>query len=172
MKQLQPGLSILDQKPLRYGQTRRNKGINMSEVDPIQNLINDFVEKVRAHAAERVHAVVDEVANRTRGTGGEVISIKSAKLKNGKAKNGKNGNGHAKAPAASADLESTKAMLLTAINDEPGRGISSISTQLGIPTKLLQPAVKLLLADKVIKTSGERRGTTYTATKAGAQAAA
>lgn len=139
----------------------------MSEQDPIQVAIDDFLAKIRVLAAQKVHAIVDDVASRTRGNEAPVIPITkgkaAAKAKATKPRGGGSGGGgggRKKAPP-SPDVEAIMNAALDVIHTNPGSGISTIADALNMESKTLSPVMKRLLADKLVKTQGERRGTTY-----------
>lgn len=62
---------------------------------------------------------------------------------------------------STSELHDTTDLLAKYIRDFPGRRIEVIAEKLHIPTKDLALPVKKLLAAKRIRTTGQRRGTTY-----------
>ena len=53
--------------------------------------------------------------------------------------------------------------LLTYVKDHPGQRGEQIAAALGTDSKSVRPAMQRLLADKKVKTRGQRRGMTYAA---------
>ena len=65
----------------------------------------------------------------------------------------------AKRPAN--EIEATKASLYDFIKSNPGQRVEQINKALGTTTKDLTLPLKKLIADKAVKTEGEKRATAY-----------
>jgi hypothetical protein len=72
---------------------------------------------------------------------------------------------------SSADVDSLAAAVLSAVKDSPGQGVTDIATALGVTSKDLRLPIQKLLAEKKLKTTGQKRGTRYHAGGRGAAAA-
>jgi hypothetical protein len=64
--------------------------------------------------------------------------------------NGNGGSGH-----------TDEITVLRAVESLPGRGVSALSKELGVPVKELSATLKGLLKIGTVRTEGQRRGTTY-----------
>jgi len=62
---------------------------------------------------------------------------------------------------SAASLEAIVSKLATHIKNYPGQRMETIGKELGFSTKELALPAKKLIADKVIKTKGQKRATTY-----------
>ena len=60
-----------------------------------------------------------------------------------------------------AELEAIKAKLLRVIKDNDGKRIEELKAVIGLETKDLMLPIRQLIAKKLIKTHGRRRGTRY-----------
>ncbi len=69
--------------------------------------------------------------------------------------NGNGGSGH-----------TDEMTVLRAVESLPGRGVSAISKELGVPAKTLSATLKGLVKSGTVRTEGQRRGTTYHPTAA------
>ncbi len=65
----------------------------------------------------------------------------------------------AKRPAG--EIEATKTRLYDFIKSNPGQRVEQINKALGTTTKDLTLPLKKLIADKAVKTEGEKRATAY-----------
>lgn len=71
---------------------------------------------------------------------------------------------HGSAPRRAARSGAVDAnTLLTYIRNNPGSRGEQISAALGTDTKTLRPVMKELIADRKVRTAGERRGMSYSA---------
>ncbi|HSS02079.1 MAG TPA: hypothetical protein VLM79_33700 [Kofleriaceae bacterium] len=59
------------------------------------------------------------------------------------------------------DIEALRGKLLSVITENPGRRAEDISAALGTKTAEIAPPLRRLVADRVVRTEGARRGTRY-----------
>jgi len=78
--------------------------------------------------------------------------------KNAKKVSAKNGNAAKRTPA---QLERIATRALANITKKPGQGIEAIAKTLKLDTKELSVPVRKLIADKAVRSKGDRRATTY-----------
>lgn len=79
------------------------------------------------------------------------------------------GPGRPRGPAAkkpgekrtALDLEKTSAAVFACITSNPGLGVESLAIRISMPSRDLKLPIKKLLADGLVKTKGQRRGTKY-----------
>ena len=127
--------------------------------DQISKLVNDFVAQVsalaRQAAMDTLHSALSGAlpagggARRGRPPGSGAI----AALGSGRRPKG------AKRPAD--EIEATKERLYSFIKDNPGQRVEQINKALGTTTKDLTLPLKKLIADKAVRTEGEKRATAY-----------
>jgi predicted transcriptional regulator len=110
----------------------------------VQNVIDDFVEKLTQIARETAAQVVL----------GGLGPIKKAATTRTVV------NGHG-AKRSSESLEAMQTKVLTFITRHPGLRIEEINRELGTTTKDLALPMRKLVAAKTLKTKGQRRATTY-----------
>jgi hypothetical protein len=67
------------------------------------------------------------------------------------------------AKRTASDLEQISSGFVTFVSKHPGLRIEQINKELGTSTKDLALPIRKLIADRVIKTKGKKRSTTYTA---------
>lgn len=150
--------------------------------DKMQDAINARVEVFAREISEIIQqSVTDAVAQALQATGGsaparttrrkatrrkatraKAASRKKATAKKaaGKATGSRRKKGQKRTPE---QLEAMTKSLLKEIKRKGGRRIEEIGTALSIPTKELALPIKKLIADKKIKTTGQRRATRYSA---------
>ena len=126
--------------------------------DQIAKLVNDFVAQVSALARQ---AAIETLQGALGGAlpGGGVRRGRPpgsglvAALGGGRRPKG------AKRPAD--EIERTKERLYEFIKGNPGQRVEQINKALGTTTKDLTLPLKKLIADKAVKTEGEKRATAY-----------
>jgi hypothetical protein len=121
--------------------------------DQISKLVNEFVSQVAALARR---AAMDTLQSALAGAlpgggrrGRAVIALPAG---------GRRPKG-AKRPAG--EIERTKERVYAYIKENPGQRIEQINKSLGTTTKDMTLPIKKLLADKAVRTEGEKRATTY-----------
>jgi hypothetical protein len=123
--------------------------------DQINKLVSDFVAQVSALAKRAAMDTLESAltggmpsgARRGRPPGGGGAALSSRRPKG------------AKRPAG--EIEATKASLYDYIKSNPGQRVEQINKALGTTTKDLTLPLKKLIADKAVKTEGEKRATAY-----------
>lgn len=122
--------------------------------DQITKLVNEFVAQVSAlakrAAMETLESALAANGERRRGRppSGLAIGLGMGRRPKG-----------AKRPAH--EIEQTKARLYEFIKGSPGQRIEQINKALGTTTKDLTLPIKKLIADKAVRTEGEKRATAY-----------
>jgi len=71
---------------------------------------------------------------------------------------------------SAVEMEQLRTRLLRVIDDNPGRRTEQINATLGTTTKDIALPLRQLIAEKLVKTEGERRGTRYFTTSKGSKA--
>jgi hypothetical protein len=124
--------------------------------DQISKLVNDFVAQVSALARQAAMDTLQAAltgalpANGARrGRPAAAVAVLGA---------GRRPKG-AKRPAD--EIEATKERLYQYIKDNPGQRVEQINKALGTTTKDLTLPLKKLIADKAVRTEGEKRATAY-----------
>src|SRR5262245_41053775 len=133
----------------------------MSELnDQIAKLVNDFVTQVSALARRAAMETLESALSgasgggpRRRGRPPGSGSLSLASLGGGRRAKG------AKRP--SDEIERTKVRLYDYIKGNPGQRVEQINKALGTSTKDLALPIKKLIADKAVRTEGEKRATAY-----------
>jgi len=125
--------------------------------DQITKLVNDFVAQVAALARR---AAMDTLESALAGAGvgrggagrgrGRAVALAGPSSRRPKG---------AKRPAG--EIERTKTRVYDHIRAHPGQRIEQINKALGTTTKDLTLPIKKLIADKAVRTQGEKRATTY-----------
>ena len=123
---------------------------------------------------ERVQSFVAEITELARRQALETLSsaLAGAGLLGGRGRGGRNGlgrrGGRAAALVASAggrrsadQIDATCQALLGEIGDNPGQRIEQIGAAIGMRTKDLALPIRKLVAQKQIRTEGQRRATRY-----------
>ena len=122
---------------------------------------------------QRVQAFVAEITELARRQALDTLSsaLAGAGLFGGRGRGGRNGAGRRGGRAAlaasaggrrSADqIDATCEALLAAIASSPGQRIEQIGSAIGMRTKDLALPIRKLLAQKQIRTEGQRRATRY-----------
>ncbi|HTJ43189.1 MAG TPA: hypothetical protein VL463_13885 [Kofleriaceae bacterium] len=126
--------------------------------DQIAKLVNDFVAQVSALARQAAMETLQGALGGALPSGGvrrgrppgsgAVASLGMARRAKG-----------AKRPAD--EIERTKERLYDFIKGNPGQRVEQINKALGTTTKDLTLPLKKLIADKAVKTEGEKRATAY-----------
>lgn len=123
--------------------------------DQITKLVNEFVAQVsalaRRAAIETLEGALGDAGGprrRGRPPGGLSLAIGGGRRPKG-----------AKRPAE--EIEQTKGRLYDFIKANPGQRIEQINKALGTTTKDLTLPIKKLIADKAVRTEGEKRATAY-----------
>ena len=124
--------------------------------DQINKLVSDFVAQVSALAKQAAFETLESALGgamaggkrRGRPPGSGAAAVLSSRRPKG-----------AKRPAG--EIEATKTRLYDFIKSNPGQRVEQINKALGTTTKDLTLPLKKLIADKAVKTEGEKRATAY-----------
>jgi hypothetical protein len=120
--------------------------------DRIHEILEDFAAQIRSEIQRQAMAALGGGSAHARGTSnGHVAKARVAAV------------GHKGAKRDPRFLEKLQGQLLSFIQGHPGLRIEQINKQLGTHTKDLALPIRKLIAAKAIKTTGERRATTYSA---------
>jgi hypothetical protein len=127
----------------------------------IQTLVDNFVAELsdlaKRIALERIRAAF--------GIGAKLAGTKLAPLpmpapapapsRGGRGRRGQRGQ------RGQRDIEALRGKLLSVITENPGRRAEDISAALGTKTAEIAPPLRRLIAERVVRTEGARRGTRY-----------
>src|SRR5215831_1615633 len=132
----------------------------MSEFnDQISKLVNEFVAQVAALARRAAMETLESALSGAVPSGGPrrrgrpPAAAPSLSLGGGRRAKG------AKRPAD--EIERTKVSLYDYIKGNPGQRVEQINKALGTSTKDLTLPLKKLIAEKAVRTEGEKRATAY-----------
>jgi hypothetical protein len=120
--------------------------------DQISKLVSDFVAQVSALAKRAAMDTLESALSGGMPSGGR-RGRPPAALGGSRRPKG------AKRPAG--EIEATKASLYDYIKSNPGQRVEQINKALGTTTKDLTLPLKKLIADKAVRTEGEKRATAY-----------
>ena len=121
--------------------------------DRIDQFVSELSALVREAALESVKgALTDEQVGRSRRGPGRPRRLTALGL---------GGAGRRNSKRTPEMLERLKESVLEIITLNPGQRMEELGRMLDIPTKELTLPVKKLLAEKKIKTKGQKRATTY-----------
>jgi len=129
--------------------------------DQISKLVDDFVAQVSALARRAAMETLESALGgngavakrRGRPPGGSsVVAAMPGMPASRRAKGAKR---------ASDEIEQTKSRLYDFIKSNPGQRVEQINKALGTTTKDLALPIKKLIADKAVRTEGEKRATAY-----------
>ena len=133
--------------------------------DRIDAFVDDLSDLIRQAALESVQeALGGVVAPARRGPGrppktaGRMPGPKPSAFTPKKAPKKKAG---ARIRRSADDLDEMAGLILDYVKGSPGNGVEAISKALRVPSKELKRPVQMLIADKKLRTEGNRRGTTY-----------
>lgn len=118
----------------------------------LQSLVNDFVQQL---AAMWQQSVSDAFNGISAPNGKAVKSAAQGKSSNGSAARSK---GEKRAPE---EIAAIKDKFLAFVKKNPGYRIEQINKELGTSTKDLMLPIRQLIAEKLVKSTGEKRSTTY-----------
>lgn len=122
--------------------------------DNLEDILAEFANRIRAVVRQEMIAAITgghEVGNGKRRPGrppGKIPAAPTTRRRKGAKRDPK-------------ELEALVGKLASAIKSKPGLRIEEIGRALGIATKELALPAKKLLAEKKIKTTGNRRSTKY-----------
>lgn len=121
----------------------------------IRSKIETFTSEIAALVREDALRQVTEAIGAARGTATARRKDTVAKVTRSKKPRGEK--------RTASDLAVTADHVLQWIRGNPGQGVEHIAKGIAIDSRDLKLPIKKLLADGVIKTKGQRRGTKYTA---------
>jgi hypothetical protein len=127
----------------------------MANTSEIQALVESFVaqltEAIQQHTLATIHDALGGAAAPAKGQSGRAS-------KRGPSSRAPRAKGAKRSPE---ELEQLTAQLAKYVKGNPGQGIEAIAAGMGVSTKELALPAKKLLADKVLKTKGQKRATKY-----------
>ena len=118
----------------------------------IEEFVADITQLAREHA---VKTLADALGGSTRG-----VRPRRASVKNG-----------SRRKRGQAELDELGQTLLEHIASEPGRKITDLAAELGMTPKELALPARRLIAEKKVRTEGQKRSTAYFPTARGRKAA-
>ena len=126
----------------------------------VDNFIADLSELAKRIAIEQLRAAF--------GVGAKLAGTKLAPLAAAppppapsKASRGRRGQRGQRGRRGSDEIEALRGKLLTAIGEQPGRRAEDISAALGTKTAQIAQPLRRLVAERLVRTEGARRGTRY-----------
>jgi hypothetical protein len=127
----------------------------MANTPEIQALVESFVaqltEAIQQQTLATIHDALGGPAAPAKARSGRA-SKRAPSARAGRAKGAKR---------SPEELEQLTAQLAKYVKGNPGQGIEAIAAGMGVSTKELALPAKKLLADKVLKTKGQKRATKY-----------
>jgi hypothetical protein len=132
----------------------------------IRTLVDSFADELTARLRQAIDRAVDDAvagvgrgrarvgrpAGTSRKAAGKKKSSRTAK------RTARRGVGYRRSPE---ELEKLTRDLLREIKKKPDRRIEEIGASMGVDTKILNLPAKKLIADKLVKTKGQKRATRY-----------
>ncbi len=132
--------------------------------DRVDAFVEDLTELIRESALEAVQDALDASPARgrkKRSTRKAATRKKTTRKKKSAGRKKTAGRRTKRIRRSAEDLEETANRILTYIKSNPGRGMAAMSKALRKPAKDLRGPLKLLFADRKLRTEGQKRGTTY-----------
>ena len=115
--------------------------------DRIEEFVNQLSQLVRQTALESVQDALGEGGRRGRGRGGRAALGRGARSKGEK--------------RSSDQIAETTKAVVSYVRKHPGQGVEAIAKGLGTVTKELTLPIRKLVAEKQLKTKGQKRATKY-----------
>jgi hypothetical protein len=116
--------------------------------DRIEDFVNQLNQLVRQTALESVQDALGSGAGRGRGRGAARAAIGRGARRKGEKR------------SSDQIAETTKAVV-TYVRKNPGQGVEAIAKGLGTVTKELTLPIRKLVAERQLKTKGQKRATKY-----------
>ena len=132
--------------------------------DRVQSFVNELTGLIRQAGLEAVQDALGGVAPKRRGRPRKAKKA-PARRKAVKRKAKKTGK---RAKRSGAQVEAIAARVLAHVKKKPGQSVTEIAKTLRRTPKDLQLPIRKLIADKKLRTTGQRRGTKYFAAGRGA----
>ncbi len=123
----------------------------------VASFVRDLTAMIRESALETVRAALGEAVTKKRGPG-RPRGSRSTKAKAKATTRRRKGK---RIRRSTEDVEALGARILAHLKANPGQGVTEIARALRRTSKDLKLPIQKLLADKKLKTKGERRGTKY-----------
>jgi hypothetical protein len=148
----------------------------------IQTLVDNFVadlgELAKRIAIEQIKVAFGVGAKLAASVGGgtrqtssaspRVASARTTPARASRPRRGRReGQSEAGPKASQRDIEHLRTRLLAVITEQPGRRTEDLNVALGTSTTQIAPLLRRLVADKLVRTEGARRGTRYFAVSTG-----
>ena len=115
--------------------------------DRIEEFVNQLSQLVRQTALESVQDALGEGGGRGRGRAGRAALGRGARRKGEK--------------RSSDQIAETTKAVVSYVKKNPGQGVEAIAKGLGTATKELTLPIRKLVAEKQLKTKGQKRATKY-----------
>ena len=128
----------------------------MSTLDTqIRSRVESFVSELSGLIRQAALDAAVTALNGQRGSSGYTGAKRGPKPGAAAARKG------ARVRRTEAQIQTTMQKVLSFIDSNPGSRSEEIRSSLGLPTPAMADALKRLMAEKSIKSKGQRRGTTY-----------
>ncbi len=128
----------------------------MSTLDTqIRNRVESFVSELTTMIRQAALDAAVSALNGQRGSSGYTGAKRGPKPGSAAGKKG------TRVRRTEAQIKTTMQKVLAFIDSKPGSRSEDIRRALGLPTPAMADALKRLMAEKSIKSKGQRRGTTY-----------
>jgi hypothetical protein len=115
--------------------------------DRIEEFVNQLSQLVRQTALESVQDALGEGGGRRRGRAARAALGRGARRKGEK--------------RSSDQIAETRKAVVSYVKKNPGQGVEAIAKGLGTATKELTLPIRKLVAEKQLKTKGQKRATKY-----------
>ncbi|HEU4731902.1 MAG TPA: hypothetical protein VFT22_28600 [Kofleriaceae bacterium] len=129
----------------------------------VDNFVADLSELAKRIAIEQIKEAFGVGAKLAAGVGGARQKTSAStrlaappSVTPARAGRGRRGHGDGQ-----SELEQLRGKLLAAISDQPGRRTEDLNATLGTRTPQIAQLLRRLVAEKVVRTEGARRGTRY-----------
>lgn len=126
----------------------------------VRSLVDSFAQELSARLRQAIDEAIDDAVGGGRGPGSRRGKKTGGRKKASRTAKGtaRRGVGRRRSPE---ELEKLQRDLLREIKKKPDRRIEEIGESMGIDTKILTLPAKKLIAEKKVKTKGQKRATRY-----------
>ena len=126
----------------------------------VESFVRDLTAMIRESALDTVRAALGETVTKKRGPGRPRTKRKAKGTTRNATTTTRPRKGK-RIRRSSEDVEALASAVLAHVKANPGQGVTEIARALRRTSKDLKLPIQKLLADKKLKTKGERRGTKY-----------
>jgi hypothetical protein len=143
----------------------------------VDNFVADLSELAKRIAIEQIKVAFGVGAKLAASAGGgtrqtssaspRVASARATPARASRPGRGRRASQREGQKASQRDIEQLRAQLVAAITEQPGRRTEDLNVTLGTSTVQIAQLLRRLVADKLVRTEGARRGTRYFAVSPG-----